>query len=313
MSRGGRSGERPMVPVATFDSYYGRPVIKSPVWRSPDIPGYLFLGGLAGASSVLGAGASLTGRPALARVAKVGSALSTALGGVALVHDLGRPARFLNMLRVVKPTSPMNVGSWILSTYGAATAVAAGTDVTGLFPRVGRVSTMSAAVLGPLLASYTGALLADTAVPAWHDGYREMPFVFAASGSAAAGGLGLLAAPLDQAGPARRMAVIGGTCELAALVAMRRRMGLTAEPYRDGRAGSYTRAAEVLGLVGTAGAAIAGRRSRAGAAACGLALLTGSAATRWAVFHAGLQSASDPRYTVEPQRRRLAARRSAVA
>ena len=60
-----------MVPDVEFTSYYGRPVIKEPVWEPPDVPGYLFLGGLAGASSVLAAGSQLTGRRELARAAKV--------------------------------------------------------------------------------------------------------------------------------------------------------------------------------------------------------------------------------------------------
>jgi hypothetical protein len=37
----------------------------------------------------------------------------------------------------------------------------------------------------------------------------------------------------------------------------------------------------------------------------GAALLAGSAATRFGIFHAGQQSARDPRYTVVPQRERL--------
>ena len=50
-----------MVPRAEperYDSYYGRPVIKAPVWKTPDVPLYLFLGGLAGGSSLLAEGAA---------------------------------------------------------------------------------------------------------------------------------------------------------------------------------------------------------------------------------------------------------------
>ena len=84
----------------------------------PDIPGYLFLGGLAGASSALAAGAQLTGSLELARAAKTGAAGAISLSMAALVHDLGRPARFINMLRVFKPTSPMSIGTWLLTGYG---------------------------------------------------------------------------------------------------------------------------------------------------------------------------------------------------
>src|SRR5262249_26033447 len=109
---GRRRAEQPMVPPAEFASYYGKPVVNAPVWGSPDIPGYLFLGGLAGGSSLLAAGAQLTGRPTLAKVTKAGAAGAACLSLVGLVHDLGRPARFLSMLRVFKVTSPMSVGSW---------------------------------------------------------------------------------------------------------------------------------------------------------------------------------------------------------
>src|SRR5690348_1295553 len=103
-----RRGERPMVPDATFTSYYGQPIINAPVWKAPDIAGYLFLGGLAGASSVVALGADLIGSSGLARVAKVGAAGAISIGALGLVHDLGRPERFVNMLRVFKPTSPMS-------------------------------------------------------------------------------------------------------------------------------------------------------------------------------------------------------------
>ena len=114
-----------MVPEAEFSSYYGRPVVKEPTWAPLDIAGYLFLGGLAGASSTLAAGAELSGRPGLARPLKLGALAAISLSLVALVHDLGRPARFLNMLRVFKPTSPMSVGVWILSAYAPAAGAAA--------------------------------------------------------------------------------------------------------------------------------------------------------------------------------------------
>ena len=114
-----------MVPRARPDSYYGKPVIKEPLWSAPDMAGYLFFGGLAGASSVLAGFAHAHRPPGLARASKVGAAGAIALSGAALVHDLGRPARFLNMLRVVKVTSPMSVGSWLLSAFGGASTVAA--------------------------------------------------------------------------------------------------------------------------------------------------------------------------------------------
>ncbi|MFD0686118.1 NrfD/PsrC family molybdoenzyme membrane anchor subunit [Actinomadura fibrosa] len=301
--RGGR-GERAMVPDAEFTSYYGKPILNPPKWEARDIAGYFFLGGLAGAGSVLAAGAQLTGLPATARALKISSLAAIAGSTYALVHDLGRPARFHHMLRVVKPTSPMSVGSWVLAAYGPAAGAAAVLDVTGWFPRLGAAATAGAAVLGPVVASYTAVLAADTAVPAWHGGYRELPFVFVGSATAAASGMALIAAPRGENGPARGAAVFGTALDLAAVTLMRRRLGMVAEPYREGRSGRLMRTAEVLSVAGAAGGALLGGRSRAAAALSGAALLAASACTRFGVFHAGVRSAEDPKYTVVPQRER---------
>ncbi len=296
-----------MVPAAEFTSYYGRPVLKEPVWEA-DIAAYLFLGGLAGASSVLAAAAELRGSPDLSRAAKVGAAGAIGLSAAALVHDLGRPSRFANMLRVFKPSSPMSVGSWLLAAYGPAAGTAALSAVTGRLRRLGVAATAGSAVLGPLVSTYTAALICDTAIPAWHDGYREMPYLFAGSAATAAGGLGLVAAPLQQSRPARRLAAIGAAAELTAAQLLTRRLGMTGEPYRSGRAGTALRVSERLTAFGLAGALL-GRRSRAISALSGAALLAASAVSRFAIFDAGRVSARDPRYTIVPQRERIAAAR----
>ncbi|MER6026027.1 NrfD/PsrC family molybdoenzyme membrane anchor subunit [Streptomyces sp. NPDC001851] len=306
LRRRGR-GEQPMVPDATFSSYYGKPVLNKPTWKPLDIAGYLYLGGLAGASSLLAAGGQVTGRPGLAAPAKLGAAGAISLSLAALVHDLGRPARFLNMLRVLKPTSPMSVGSWLLAGYAPLTLTAAATEVTGRYRLLGAAATAVGAVLGPAVATYTAVLLSDTAVPSWHEGYRELPFVFAGSAATAASGLALAAAPTAQAEPARRMAALGAAVELGAFRTMKRRMGLTAEPFEQGRPRLLLRTAELL-TAGGAVLALFGGRDRRLALAAGAALLTGSAALRFGVFHAGVASAEDPKYTVVPQRERLAAR-----
>jgi len=325
--RRGRGGEPTVVPEARFEpapasaspdgsgtSYYGRPILNRPSWSQWDIGGYFFLGGLAGAGSVLAAAAELTRRPRMARALKTTSTAAIAGSAAALIHDLGRPARFANMLRVCKPTSPMSVGSWLLAGYGPLTGAAAVSDLTGLLPRAGRTATVGAALLGPAVAAYTAVLAADTAVPGWHEGYRELPFVFTGSAATAAAGAALVAAPAAEAGPARSVALAGAGLETAAMTAMQRRLGLVAEVYRSGRAGRLLRTAQTLSAAGAAGAAAsallprrgAGRGAgRAVAAVSGLALLASSACTRLGVFHAGLRSAEDPKYTVLPQRERL--------
>ncbi len=294
-----------MVPAAEFQSYYGKPILKAPTWAPLDIAGYLFLGGLAGASSVVGAGAQATGRPALARATKTAALTAAVLSLTALVHDLGRPARFLNMLRTFKWTSPMSVGSWLLSAYAPAAIGAALSDLTGIAPAMGTAATVAAAITGPGVATYTGALIGDTAVPAWHAGHRYLPFVFAASAASAAAGVGLVGAPLGETAPVRRLAVLAGTTELVTDRRMRAAMGIPAEAFEAGRAKRYHRASQILTGIGITAAA-AGRRSRAASALAGAALLGGSAFTRFAIFEAGRISTADPRYTVVPQRRRLA-------
>ncbi|MFI6491608.1 NrfD/PsrC family molybdoenzyme membrane anchor subunit [Streptomyces sp. NPDC050564] len=294
-----------MVPRAEFESYYGRPVIKAPAWAARDIAGYFFLGGLAGAGSVLAAGAHLTGRTTTATAMKVSSLAAVSLSAAALINDLGRPDRFANMLRVFKPTSPMSVGSWLLSLYGPATGAAAAGAVTGRLPRVGAAATGAAALLGPAVAAYTGVLAADTAVPAWHDAHRELPHLFAASATAAAAGMALVVGPTSENTPARWAGGLAALAETAVTEAAERRLGLVAETYREGRAGVLLRTARTLTVAGALGGAVLGGRCRAAAALSGLALLTGSACTRFGVFAAGIASAEDPKYTVVPQREQV--------
>ena len=304
-----------MVPEATFTSYYGRPVVKPSPWEA-DIPAYLFSGGLAAGSSLLAAGADLTDRPGLRRVGRLGAVAALTFSMGALVHDLGRPERFLNMLRTAKLTSPMSVGTWILSGYSPFVVVAAVSEVIDLLPvgqhrgvlrglaAMGRPAGLVAALASPPVAAYTAVLLADTATPAWHAAYRELPFVFVGSAAAASGGLAMLASPIDQAGPARRMALAGAVLEMVAERTMERSMGMTAEPLHHGKAGRLMTAAKSLTLSGAAGSVLASR-SRWVAALSGAALMAGSACTRFGIFEAGQESARDPRYTVIPQREHL--------
>lgn len=315
--RSGRKsgGEVSMVPEAEFTSYYGRPIVKPAPWEH-DIAAYLFSGGLAAGSSLLAAGADLTGRPVLRRVGRLGALGALGFSMAALVHDLGRPERFLNMMRTVKLTSPMSVGTWILTLYGPFASAAAVAELVDMLPSgarrgplrlvsvLGRPAGVVGAITAPPVAAYTAVLLADTATPSWHAAYRELPFVFVSSAAAASAGLGMLAAPVGEAGPARRLAVLGAAAELAMEHRMEHSMGITAEPLHEGRAGRWMRAAKVLTAVGAVGAAVGGR-SRVVSALAGLALMGGSLSTRFGVFEAGLASARDPRYTVVPQRERL--------
>jgi formate-dependent nitrite reductase membrane component NrfD len=296
--------ERTMVPEPEFESYYGRPILKEPTWKTPDVPIYLWVGGVAGGTAILAEGAAATGRPGLEKVCRVAAGSGAVVGTVALIHDLGRPERFLNMLRVFKPTSPLSVGSYILAPFGALSGAAAASSLAGRLPVAGRLAGLGAAALGAPLATYTAALLANTAVPAWHELHRELPFVFGGSASAAAGGVAMVFAPADEAAPAARMATVGAALELATTEWMVRRAGLVAEPYTKGRTGRVMQASKALTVAGL-GATVVGR-SRPGLRRLGgLALATGSLVLRFGVFEAGRDSARDPKYTVVPQRERL--------
>jgi polysulfide reductase-like protein len=288
-------------------SYYGRPIIKEPVWK-PEIPLYFFFGGLAGASDLLALGARLTGNERLRVSALYSAAAGIAVSSYLLIKDLGRPVRFINMLRVFKVTSPMSVGTWIFSGEAATTSVAAACQLFGVMPRLRTTAQVFAGVFGPAQATYTGALVAQSVVPAWHEARRELPVLFGTSAAASAGGAAAVFTAPEAAGPARRLAVLGGVVELAASKLMERRLGeLVGSVYREGKAGKYSRLAKASTLAGTALMAFAGRR-RLGAASAGSLLLAGSLCERFAVYHAGKQSAADPHHTSVPQRQRAAER-----
>jgi hypothetical protein len=327
-SRGGRhrrpddgGRETPMVPRASFTSYYGRPVLKPPVWKD-DIAYYFFLGGLAAGCSLLAAGADQTGRPALRRGTRLSAMGALGVGTYYLIHDLGRPERFHHMLRVAKPTSPMSVGTWVLAGYAPFMGLAAVSEVMPAWLRrtlpgrlvgaTARPAGLVAAALAPAVASYTAVLLSQTAVPAWHEAHPELPFIFTASAAASAGGLGMLVAPTSQASPARRLAMYGAVVELAASRRLESRLGLVGETYTTGRPARTLERASTLTAAGVLGSMLLGRRSRLAAAASGVALLAGGFYERLGLLHAGVESTKDPKYVVQPQVERKAARQAAA-
>jgi formate-dependent nitrite reductase membrane component NrfD len=271
---------------------------------------------------MLAAGADLTGRPRLRKVSRVGALASILASLYFLVADLGRPERFHHMLRVAKPSSPMSMGTWILTAYGPGAAVAAGAELmpgrlrrTWLGRLVGwlaRPAGLWAAATAPGVASYTAVLLSHTAVPAWHEAHPYLPFVFTGSAAASGGGLGMLLAPVSESGPARRMAIAGAGMEVAASRLMEKRLGLSAEAYTTGKAHRLRKWSEMLTVGGAVGAVVGGR-NRPVLAVSGLALLAGSALQRFGVFEAGVESTRDPKYVVVPQRERLNARSAPVS
>lgn len=333
-----------MVEDVEFSSYYGRSIVKAPPWGH-EISLYLFLGGLAGGSTLLGLGAQLTERPGLRSATRLTAITATGVGGAALVADLGRPERFLNMMRTVKVTSPMSLGTWILSGFGVGAGVTAAIEVdrlTGekLLPlgplrrplhAMETLAAVESAVFATPLAAYTAVLLGATAVPTWNAAGRNgLPYVFVSSASMAAGGAAMALAPVRETGPARLLALAGAAGDLVAMQGMRKRMHpVEVEPMDEGEPGEKLHRSEKLLIAGAVGAAAVevGARFlsrklreskstktrtilRAVSAVSGVALAAASAYTRFGMLEAGIESTKDPRHVVEPQRARLAERRA---
>ena len=171
-----------------------------------------------------------------------------------------------------------------------------------------RLGGVSAAAIAPALASYTAVLLSQTAVPAWHEAYRELPFVFTGSAAASGAGLAMICAPPAEAAPARRLALLGAAIEIVAAHRIDRRPQFETSAFTHGAAHRMRRASEYLTIGGACAALTFARRSRVAAALGGLALLAGSGFQRFGTFEAGVASTKDPAYVVKPQRERLDAR-----
>jgi len=289
--------------VTEVQSYYGRPVLKEPTWTW-EIPTYLFTGGVAGASSVLSLSAKLFGNEELSRRALYIGAAADVVNPMLLVSDLGRPERFHHMLRVFKVTSPMSVGAWVLFVNGGASTTAAVLELLGILKPLKLLAELVSFLFGPPLATYTGVLFADTAIPVWHEAREELPWLFGASATASAGAAACMFCSPAAAGPARRLAVGGVVAEGLLMHAMHLRLGETGEVYRRGTAGKLSWAAKSLASGGAMLLARRGRRSRGAAVLGGALICAGELCVRFAVHQAGKQSARDPKYVISPQRDR---------
>jgi hypothetical protein len=281
-------------------TYHGQPVIKEPVWTW-EIPLYFFTGGMAGASAGLAYLCEWRHNDVLARRAWAVSLAAVSASPALLTSDLGVPLRFLNMLRMFKVTSPMSVGSWVLSASGATTGLAAVNAWTGWFPKTSRLARPAAAMFGLPLSTYTAALIANTAVPVWHEARRLLPFVFGSGAAFSAGAAAVVVTPPEDAGPARRLAVAGAALELGMEQLMERRLGELDEVYKQGPAGKFARLARVSTVAGAALVA-RGTKSRTASMLGGALLCAGAVSTRWSIFKAGFQSAADPAHVIGPQR-----------
>lgn len=258
---------------------------------------------------VLGAAATLLNRdglPGLVRHSRLIGAGGGIVSSALLIYDLGKPSRFLYMLRVFRPTSPMSVGSWILILFSTA---AAGSATADFGPRsvrpTGDTAAIVAGILGLGLCGYTGVLVSHTSVPLWQRLHRLLPVLFLSSGVASAASL------FDLLGGNRReqrtvaiFGTAGRLVELSVAGAIERRLATVPEaarPLRDGFSGAVWKAAKVFTAISLVLALIpnSSRRLRR---ASGVFGTLGSLCTRFAVHYAGQRSAMNPRATFHQQR-----------
>ncbi len=293
----------------TSPTYYGQPVLKEPVWEF-SIPAYFYVGGLTGVSGTLGAAAQLVAPNSMRSlvtksrwVATIGGAVSAGL----LVYDLGRPSRFLNMLRVFRVTSPMSMGSWILSVFSTAAAGAALLPFgPNLFRPVAYPLGLIAGLFGLGLSGYTGVLIAQTAVPVWQQSYRTMPVLFLASGTAASAALfELFTWNKQERSAIQRFGMVGKVTELLGMYILERdasRVERVGRPLKRGFSGLLWKTAKVLTAAGIVISLLPGKR-RSKHIASGIIGSAASLCLRCGIFYAGKASSRDPRATFDQQRR----------
>jgi formate-dependent nitrite reductase membrane component NrfD len=287
-------------------TYYGVPVLKEPVWTWT-IAAYFYAGGVAGMSATLGSAAQLLGGSEMRSlviktrwIATAGAAISIGL----LIQDLGRPERFLHMLRVFKLTSPMSMGSWILSAFSAMAGASAVLPYgPQMFRPLAGVFGIVAGLLGLPLAAYTGVLLVQTAVPLWKN--RLWSVLALCSGTAAASSfLDLLPLNAKEARAIQIFGLIGECGELLVASEIEReaaRVQRVNRPLHEGLTGFLWQSAKVL-TVASAVVSIAPGHSRKKRIAAGLLGTAAGICVRFAYFFAGKRSARDPRATFEQQR-----------
>jgi formate-dependent nitrite reductase membrane component NrfD len=291
-------------------TYYDRPILKEPVWIW-SVPAYFYAGGMAGAAAVLAAASQALGGEelgGLTRKCRWVAALGGAAGSVLLIYDLGRPERFLNMLRVFRPTSPMSVGSWVLAVAASATMGSAVlSNQKGALGLLGDVAGYTAALFGMPLSGYTAVLLGNTAVPVWQETRRSLPHLFIGSSvSGLASLFGLLPLTVQERKIVERFGLAGKVIDLAAMAVVERQAGrveAVGRPLREGLSGALWNAARAMTAASLALLLLPGR-SRLKRAAEGVLGSAGALVLRFAVFHAGQASARDPRATFHAQRDR---------
>lgn len=294
-------------PVAS-PSYYDQPMLKEPVWE-PVIAAYFYVGGASGATAALAAASQIIAPGTMHSLIKRGHWIGM-IGGIVsaglLIYDLGRPMLFINMLRVVRVTSPMNIGSWILlffsSSVGAAALLPHGPRVLRpLGPPLG----VAAGVFGLGLAGYTGVLLAQTAVPVWQQSYRTLPVLFISSGAAASAAvLEFFSWNERERKTIEHFRTMGQVVELATAILLEHnanKVERVGRPLRRGVGGTLWKAGKIFTAAGIVLSLLPGK-GRGKDIVSGVLGTAASLCTRFGIFYAGKASARDPRASFELQR-----------
>jgi polysulfide reductase-like protein len=309
VAKDARPAGAPFPRASAETGYYGIPLLKQPQWTW-EIPLYFFTGGASGASAVIGAMADWVGDDyALAKHARW-----LALGGIGvssalLIADLGRPERFLNMLRVFKPQSPMSMGAWALAAFGTfagATAFAkAVQERWDWLPVrvVGNVSQAMSAAFALPFHNYTGVLIGATVIPTWNKNIRTLPIHFGMSGVQAAVSI-LELMGHDDSRALNLLGMLSTSWESYEGVHLESRKETALEPLKRGRSGWVTRTGGALsGPVPLAlrllSAFSNGKLSRKARTAAALSGIAGSLLTRYGWMAAGHASAKNWRVPLE--------------
>ncbi len=279
-----------------MSDYYGLPLLKAPVWTW-EIPAYFFVGGAAGAAAVVGAVARVAGAdPTLVRDARWLAALGGAVSPALLVSDLGRPDRFLNMLRVFKLRSPMSVGAWTLMAFSNAAGANAFANALVKMTRgrlpirvVADAAEVLSAATGLVLSTYTGVLIGATAIPVWSRNVSLLPIHFGASGLGTA--VSILELMGHRDGALNALGIGAAAVETAVGIALESNDDPTLEPLKHGWSGDVTRLGGVLSGPVPLALRVMGRRSMTARRIAAASTIVGSLLTRVGWLAAGRASA----------------------
>jgi Polysulphide reductase, NrfD len=312
-ARTGKLQHEGIVPVASpfpkaisATSYNGNPVLKAPTWTW-QVPLYFFVGGVAGISAVIALVTHVSGNVGLMRVALWIALAGALISPPLLIADLGRPARFLNMLRVFKLRSAMSIGAWTLVGFSSAAALAVACHELSLggYGNGGLIllewlAEIFAAFSGLILASYTSVLLGMTAIPVWSENRRLVPAVFLT------GALGSAAAMLELLGfliPATQfIGIVTSTIETIIAIIIEWRDRYVDRPLREGAAGWLTRAGSAVAGPTSLLLRIFWSHSPGARYIAALCFVAGALIARYAWIAAGRVSSRDPQALFQIQR-----------